>query len=115
MLIGDKMKKKAQGLSLNVIIVAAIALIVLIVLWAIFTGRMGTTVSGIDTAEKDARAAAAAIGSTGVSSATYTWKLAVTTSSCELISQGKTVADTKCTGTKIPNTDVTKKNFCCET
>jgi len=33
--------KKAQGLSLNVIIVAAIVLIVLIVLWAIFTGKMG--------------------------------------------------------------------------
>ena len=35
------MKRKAQGLSLNTIIIAAIVLIVLIVLWAIFTGRMG--------------------------------------------------------------------------
>jgi len=35
------MKKKAQGLSLNVIIIAAIALIVLVVLVAIFTGRLG--------------------------------------------------------------------------
>ncbi len=34
--------KKGQGLSLNTIIIAAIVLIVLIVLWAIFTGRMGT-------------------------------------------------------------------------
>lgn len=33
--------KKSQGLSLNVIIVAAVVLIVLIVLWAIFTGRIG--------------------------------------------------------------------------
>ena len=33
--------KKAQGLSLNTIIIAAIVLIVLVVLWAIFTGRMG--------------------------------------------------------------------------
>ena len=33
--------KKAQGLSLNVIIIAAIVLIVLIVLWSIFAGRMG--------------------------------------------------------------------------
>jgi len=32
---------KSQGLSLNVIIVAAIVLIVLIVLWAIFTGKIG--------------------------------------------------------------------------
>ena len=35
------MRKKGQGLSLNTIIVAAIVLIVLVVLWAIFTGRMG--------------------------------------------------------------------------
>lgn len=33
------MKKKAQGLSMNVIIIAALALIVLIVLVVIFTGR----------------------------------------------------------------------------
>ncbi len=33
--------RKAQGLSINTIIVAAIALIVLVVLIAIFTGRMG--------------------------------------------------------------------------
>ncbi|HZX44214.1 MAG TPA: hypothetical protein VFF28_00875 [Candidatus Nanoarchaeia archaeon] len=33
--------KKGQSLSLNTIIIAAIVLIVLIVLWAIFTGRMG--------------------------------------------------------------------------
>jgi len=42
------MNNKSQGLSLNVIIVAAIALIVLIVLWAIFTGRMGQTVSKLE-------------------------------------------------------------------
>jgi len=35
------MKKKAQGISVNVIIIAAIALIVLVVLVAVFTGRMG--------------------------------------------------------------------------
>ena len=35
------LQKKAQGLSLNVIIIAAIALIVLVVLVMIFTGRMG--------------------------------------------------------------------------
>lgn len=32
---------KSQGLSLNTIIIAAIVLIVLVVLWAVFTGRMG--------------------------------------------------------------------------
>jgi len=35
------MKKKAQGISINTIIIAAIALIVLVVLIAIFTGRLG--------------------------------------------------------------------------
>lgn len=34
--------KKAQGISLSVIIIAAIALIVLIVLVAIFTGKIGS-------------------------------------------------------------------------
>jgi len=38
---------KSQGLSLNTIIVAAIVLIVLIVLWAIFTGRMGGFALGL--------------------------------------------------------------------
>ena len=35
------MNNKAQGLSMNVIIVAAIALLVLVVIVAIFSGRMG--------------------------------------------------------------------------
>ena len=35
------MHKKAQGLSVNTIIIAAIALIVLVVLIAVFTGRFG--------------------------------------------------------------------------
>jgi hypothetical protein len=35
------MRKKAQGLSINAIIVAVIALVVLVVLVAIFTGRLG--------------------------------------------------------------------------
>lgn len=39
--------KKAQGMSINVIIIAAIALIVLVVLFAIFTGRMGLFGKGV--------------------------------------------------------------------
>lgn len=35
-----RMNKKAQGLSLNVIIIAIIALLVLVILALIFTGRM---------------------------------------------------------------------------
>ena len=38
--IKSNMKTKAQGLSLNVIVIAGIVLIVLLVLWAIFTGQM---------------------------------------------------------------------------
>ncbi len=34
--------KKAQGISMNVIIIAAIALLVLVVLSVIYIGRMGT-------------------------------------------------------------------------
>ncbi|MBU1004271.1 MAG: hypothetical protein KJ561_00425 [Nanoarchaeota archaeon] len=41
------MEKKGQGLPLNVIIIAAIVLIVLVVLWAIFTGRMGVFSKGL--------------------------------------------------------------------
>jgi len=44
------LNKKGQGLSLNVIIVAALALIVLVVLVAVFTGRIGVTTQGIDKA-----------------------------------------------------------------
>ena len=42
------MDKKGQGLSINAIIVAAIALIVLVVLVAVFTGRFGGFISEVD-------------------------------------------------------------------
>ena len=41
------MNKKAQGLSINVIIIVAIGLVVLVVLIAIFTGRLGGFVAGV--------------------------------------------------------------------
>ena len=41
------MDRKSQGLSMNVIIIAAIALIILVVLIAIFTGRIGVFSTGI--------------------------------------------------------------------
>ncbi len=46
---------KSQGLSLNTIIIAAIVLIVLIVLWAIFTGRMGVFTKGVISEEAKSR------------------------------------------------------------
>lgn len=42
--------KKGQGISVNVIIIAAIALIVLVVLVAVFTGRFGIFATGVDKA-----------------------------------------------------------------
>jgi len=56
------MKKKAQGLSLNTIIVAAIVLIVLVVLWAIFTGRLGAFAGGVKEQEKDCPSLCKAVG-----------------------------------------------------
>lgn len=40
--------KRAQGISINVIIIAAIALLVLVIISIIFIGRMGKTRSEID-------------------------------------------------------------------
>ena len=44
------LSKKGQGLSLNAIIIAALALIVLVVLVAVFTGQIGKTKVGIEKA-----------------------------------------------------------------
>ena len=41
------MNRKSQGISLNVIIIAAIALIILVVLIAVFTGRFGIFTGGL--------------------------------------------------------------------
>lgn len=43
--------RKAQGISLNVIIIAAIALLVLVILSIIFIGRMGKTREEVDRCE----------------------------------------------------------------
>ncbi|MFQ5474357.1 MAG: hypothetical protein ACE5DM_00840 [Candidatus Nanoarchaeia archaeon] len=40
--------KKAQGMSMNIIVVAAIALIILVVLIVIFVQRSGKFTSGVD-------------------------------------------------------------------
>ena len=45
--------RKAQGLPLNTIIVAALVLIVLVVLILIFTGQMGDWIQGIGKSRKD--------------------------------------------------------------
>ena len=41
------MSKKGQSISINTIIIAAIALAVLVVLFAIFTGRLGSFSTGV--------------------------------------------------------------------
>ncbi len=45
------MRKKAQGLSINTIIIAAIALLVLVVLSVIFIGKIGKTRVEMDRCE----------------------------------------------------------------
>ena len=45
-------QKKAQGISVNVIIIADIALIILVVLIAVFTGRFGLFSKGLEEVEK---------------------------------------------------------------
>ncbi|MFH2027601.1 MAG: hypothetical protein ABIJ08_00545 [Nanoarchaeota archaeon] len=54
--------KKAQGLSLQTIIIAAIVLIVLIVLWAIFTGQIGGFSKGVTETKKDCKSICTATG-----------------------------------------------------
>lgn len=44
--------KKAQGLSLNVIIIAAIALLVLVILSVVLLGRFGIFATGVSECEK---------------------------------------------------------------
>jgi hypothetical protein len=43
--------KKAQGISLTVIVVAAIALLVMVVLILVFTGKIGNFTSNVDVCE----------------------------------------------------------------
>ena len=52
---GDIVHKKSQSISINTIIIAAIGLAVLVVLFAIFTGRLGNFSTGLsktDTCEQ---------------------------------------------------------------
>jgi hypothetical protein len=46
--------KKAQGISINVIIIAAISLVVLVILIAVFTGRMSIFGIGLDATQRGA-------------------------------------------------------------
>lgn len=57
--------RKGQGLSINTIIIAAIALVVLIVLWVIFTGRMGVFSTGLQEVEKNCKDQCIAAGNAG--------------------------------------------------
>ena len=54
--------KKAQGLSLNTIIIAVVVLIVLIVLWAIFTGRLSLFTGGLKSQDTDCKSVCTAAG-----------------------------------------------------
>jgi len=78
------MRKKAQGLSLNTIIVAAIVLIVLIVLWAIFTGKMGGFTQGLGSTTESVEACNKRCTATGM----YVKGIA-SSNACKEIQMGK--------------------------
>ena len=90
------MNKKSQGLSINMIIIAAIALVVLIVLWAIFTGRMGQFNIGVKDVESNIRCTDDAIGG-------------------EVITLGENIKDCPQGKAKIPGKfrDVAQNQLCC--
>lgn len=50
-----KLTKKADGLSLTTVVIAALALLVLVVLILIFTGRIGIFRSGMDDCPPNSR------------------------------------------------------------
>jgi len=56
--------KKAQGLPLNAIVIAALVLIVLVVLILVFTGRIGSFVGGVQNCEAQGGNCKAACDST---------------------------------------------------
>jgi flagellar basal body-associated protein FliL len=93
------MSKKAQGLSMNVIIIAAIALLVLVVLVAIFTGKMGDFTGGLKDAEGDSSKTCSE--QDGVS----TTKKAGQTADQACVDAGRTYS--------IPASDATGTNVCC--
>jgi len=45
-------KKKAQGLSINTIIIAALGLAVLVILFAVMTGRLSVFGKGVDSTQQ---------------------------------------------------------------
>ena len=59
------MDKKAQGLSINVIIIVAISLIVLVVLVAVFTGNLGAFSKTVGSTTGDATKTCAGAGPEG--------------------------------------------------
>ena len=50
--IATMFKKRAQGLSINVIIIAVIGLVILVVVIAVFTGRLGIFGEGLSKASE---------------------------------------------------------------
>ena len=63
---------KSQGMSINVIIIAAIALIILVVLVAVFTGRFGIFAGTVqDCAAQGGQCTTSSACQTGISSGTH--------------------------------------------
>ena len=58
--------KKAQGLPMNTIVIAALVLVVMVVLILIFTGNIGGWVGDVDKTETSAMARAECLGKGGI-------------------------------------------------
>lgn len=88
-------KRNAQGLSITTIIIAVIGLLIVIVLIAIFTGRIGGFSKGLDTAETDVKRCDVLCEVQGLSKSTT-----ATTS-------------TECSGRVLRGSDVIPPAICC--
>jgi len=86
------MNKKAQGMSLNVVIIAALGLLVLVVLAIIFTGRTGLFVRETDKCTNKYGSAGRCVATEAECSGAYD---KVSMGACDLSGDGKFNFDNK--------------------
>ena len=110
---------KGQGMPLNVIIIAAVVLIVLIVLWAIFTGKMGGFTRSVTEQEAASKVEAYRIGALakGVICINSIGKTctSVTTTNCASVAGCKvegTGAGAKCVNADAPKCEIYNEADC---
>ena len=112
--------KKGQGLSMNVIIVTAIALLVLVVLIAIFAGRMGNVSDELGAADAERNNKAEELGDLFSGNYEKKCELGPKDSNCATVLKNnkweKTMGCTKCPALPPPTDggEQTQKAFCCK-